>query len=197
MVRLEFVTLGLAFKWTCENSLKILISYEREGMVLSLKWCSMEAADQAIGKRDCGLTLCFFHSEVDDVFWFFFSVSLPLPQCLIFLDDPQAVSDILEKLVKEDNLLMAYQICFDLYESASQQFLSSVIQNLRTVGTPIASVPGSTNTGTVPGSEKDRWGNWLEKRQNCSVTVLLWWSLLFCVWLSISSSWVIPFKLGT
>ncbi|XP_015281393.1 PREDICTED: 26S proteasome non-ATPase regulatory subunit 1 [Gekko japonicus] len=76
-------------------------------------------------------------------------------QCLIFLDDPQAVSDILEKLVKEDNLLMAYQICFDLYESASQQFLSSVIQNLRTVGTPIASVPGSTNTGTVPGVEKE------------------------------------------
>uniref|UniRef100_A0A8C4GRC4 26S proteasome non-ATPase regulatory subunit 1 n=1 Tax=Dicentrarchus labrax TaxID=13489 RepID=A0A8C4GRC4_DICLA len=69
-------------------------------------------------------------------------------QCLIFLDDPQAVSDILEKLVKEDNLLMAYQICFDLYESASQQFLSSVIQNLRTVGTPIPAVPGSTNTGT-------------------------------------------------
>uniref|UniRef100_A0A8C8H532 26S proteasome non-ATPase regulatory subunit 1 n=1 Tax=Oncorhynchus tshawytscha TaxID=74940 RepID=A0A8C8H532_ONCTS len=76
-------------------------------------------------------------------------------QCLIFLDDPQAVSDILEKLVKEDNLLMAYQICFDLYESASQQFLSSVIQNLRTVGTPIPAVPGSTNTGTVPTLDKD------------------------------------------
>ncbi|CAB1314310.1 unnamed protein product [Coregonus sp. 'balchen'] len=76
-------------------------------------------------------------------------------QCLIFLDDPQAVSDILEKLVKEDNLLMAYQICFDLYESASQQFLSSVIQNLRTVGTPIPAVPGSTNTGTVPIPDKD------------------------------------------
>ncbi|MGH0168076.1 UNVERIFIED_CONTAM: hypothetical protein FKN15_067447 [Acipenser sinensis] len=76
-------------------------------------------------------------------------------QCLIFLDDPQAVSDILEKLVKEDNLLMAYQICFDLYESASQQFLSSVIQNLRTVGTPIPAVPGSTNTGTVPAADKD------------------------------------------
>uniref|UniRef100_A0AAZ1X944 26S proteasome non-ATPase regulatory subunit 1 n=1 Tax=Oreochromis aureus TaxID=47969 RepID=A0AAZ1X944_OREAU len=76
-------------------------------------------------------------------------------QCLIFLDDPQAVSDILEKLVKEDNLLMAYQICFDLYESASQQFLSSVIQNLRTVGTPIPAVPGSTNTGTVPTPDKE------------------------------------------
>lgn len=93
-------------------------------------------------------------------FFFFFPYSSLSPgQCLIFLDDPQAVSDILEKLVKDDNLLMAYQICFDLYESASQQFLSSVIQNLRTVGTPIASVPGSTNTGTVPGSEKDRWGD--------------------------------------
>lgn len=90
---------------------------------------------------------------------FFFCSSFSPAQCLIFLDDPQAVSDILEKLVKDDNLLMAYQICFDLYESASQQFLSSVIQNLRTVGTPIASVPGSTNTGTVPGSEKDRWGD--------------------------------------
>uniref|UniRef100_A0AAY5KFZ2 26S proteasome non-ATPase regulatory subunit 1 n=1 Tax=Esox lucius TaxID=8010 RepID=A0AAY5KFZ2_ESOLU len=76
-------------------------------------------------------------------------------QCLIFLDDPQAVSDILEKLVKEDNLLMAYQICFDLYESASQQFLSSVIQNLRMVGTPIPAVPGSTNIGTVPTPDKD------------------------------------------
>uniref|UniRef100_A0A8C9UAH9 26S proteasome non-ATPase regulatory subunit 1 n=1 Tax=Scleropages formosus TaxID=113540 RepID=A0A8C9UAH9_SCLFO len=76
-------------------------------------------------------------------------------QCLIFLDDPQAVSDILEKLVKEDNLLMAYQICFDLYESASQQFLSSVIQNLHTVGTPIPAVPGSTNTGTVASHDKD------------------------------------------
>lgn len=88
-------------------------------------------------------------------FSIFFSVPL---QCLIFLDDPQAVSDILEKLVKDDNLLMAYQICFDLYESASQQFLSSVIQNLRTVGTPIPAVPGSTNTGTVPTPDKDRCG---------------------------------------
>ncbi|KAJ6655483.1 hypothetical protein lerEdw1_005061, partial [Lerista edwardsae] len=87
-------------------------------------------------------------------------------QCLIFLDDPQAVSDILEKLVKEDNLLMAYQICFDLYESASQQFLSSVIQNLCTVGTPIASVPGSTNTGTVPGSEKE--GDTMETEEKAS-----------------------------
>lgn len=94
-------------------------------------------------------------------------------QCLIFLDDPQAVSDILEKLVKEDNLLMAYQICFDLYESASQQFLSSVIQNLRTVGTPLASVPGSTNTGTVPGSERERYAYLFLHRTNPAIFILV------------------------
>lgn len=108
--------------------------------------------------------LCLALSTCIRSFQLLYAYSLSPFQCLIFLDDPQAVSDILEKLVKEDNLLMAYQICFDLYESASQQFLSSVIQNLRTVGTPIASVPGSTNTGTVPGSEKDRYKYLLHHR---------------------------------
>lgn len=54
-------------------------------------------------------------------------------QCLIFLDDPQAVADILDKLIreKEESTLMAYQIAFDLYESATQQYLSRVLQALR------------------------------------------------------------------
>ena len=54
-------------------------------------------------------------------------------QCLIFLDDPQAVADILEKLIKgdEDSVLMAYQIGFDLYESATQQFLQRIQAALR------------------------------------------------------------------
>ena len=53
-------------------------------------------------------------------------------QCLIFLDDPQAVADILEKLLHEDEdkTLMGYQIGFDLYESATQQFLQQVNRNL-------------------------------------------------------------------
>jgi len=54
-------------------------------------------------------------------------------QCLIFLDDPLAVADILNKLVHgaEDSTLMAYQIAFDLYESATQQFLARVLQALK------------------------------------------------------------------
>lgn len=54
-------------------------------------------------------------------------------QCLIFLDDPLAVADILDKLIHgdQDCTLMAYQIAFDLYESATQQFLARVLQALK------------------------------------------------------------------
>ncbi|XP_050307174.1 26S proteasome non-ATPase regulatory subunit 1 [Anthonomus grandis grandis] len=54
-------------------------------------------------------------------------------QCLIFLEDPLSVAEILDKLVSgsEENQLMAYQIAFDLYESATQQFLERVMIALR------------------------------------------------------------------
>ncbi|CAH1111422.1 unnamed protein product [Psylliodes chrysocephalus] len=62
-------------------------------------------------------------------------------QCLIFLDDPLPVAEILDKLVsgKEDTELMAYQIAFDLYESATQQFLERVLVALRATA-PIPSL---------------------------------------------------------
>lgn len=54
-------------------------------------------------------------------------------QCLIFLDDPLAVAELLDRLSRgsQDCVLMAYQIAFDLYESATQQFLGRVLQALR------------------------------------------------------------------
>ncbi|KAI4470142.1 26s proteasome non-atpase regulatory subunit [Holotrichia oblita] len=54
-------------------------------------------------------------------------------QCLIFLDDASSVATILDKLIqeKEKSELMAYQIAFDLYESATQQFLERVLNTLR------------------------------------------------------------------
>ncbi|CAG9859898.1 unnamed protein product [Phyllotreta striolata] len=62
-------------------------------------------------------------------------------QCLIFLDDALAVAEILDKLVsgKEESELMAYQIAFDLYESATQQFLERVLVALRATA-PIPSL---------------------------------------------------------
>lgn len=56
-----------------------------------------------------------------------------MSQCLIFLDDPLSVAEILSKLAKgdEDSQLMAYQLAFDLYESATQQFLGRVLTALK------------------------------------------------------------------
>ncbi|KAL4219945.1 26S proteasome non-ATPase regulatory subunit 1 [Mactra antiquata] len=62
-------------------------------------------------------------------------------QCYIFLDDAQSVAEVLEKLVKgeETSVLMAYQIAFDMYDSATQQFLNRVQTALRaTAPAPIA-----------------------------------------------------------
>ena len=54
-------------------------------------------------------------------------------QCLIFLDEPLSVADVLEKLSAGSpaDSLMAYQIAFDMYESAKQQFLSRVLAAIR------------------------------------------------------------------
>lgn len=62
-------------------------------------------------------------------------------QCLIFLDDALAVAELLDKLSKgsQDCALMAYQMAFDLYESATQQFLGRVLQALRAT----APIPGA------------------------------------------------------
>ncbi|KAK6626505.1 proteasome regulatory particle base subunit [Polyplax serrata] len=64
-------------------------------------------------------------------------------QCLIFLDESQAVAEILDKLVKgsEHNVLMSYQIAFDLYESATQQFLGRVLHALKAT----APIPSATD----------------------------------------------------
>lgn len=52
---------------------------------------------------------------------------------MIYLDDPDQVADILQQLVRgtTDQMLMAYQIGFDLYESATQQFLNKIQDALR------------------------------------------------------------------
>ncbi|KAM3728462.1 26S proteasome non-ATPase regulatory subunit [Dirofilaria immitis] len=67
-------------------------------------------------------------------------------QCLIKLEKPDDVADILQRLVsnKGDNgVLLAYQIAFDLYENASQQFISKIEQSLiDNTPTEIASTSG-------------------------------------------------------
>ena len=51
-----------------------------------------------------------------------------ISQCLMFLDEPAAVAEILTNLLGKDSdsILLAYQIAFDLFENEQPQFLSNV-----------------------------------------------------------------------
>ncbi|GFO48120.1 26S proteasome non-ATPase regulatory subunit 1 [Plakobranchus ocellatus] len=79
-------------------------------------------------------------------------------QCYIFLDDAQAVADILVQLTKgsEDSALMAYQIGFDLYESATQQFLQHVQSALRAAAPAPIPVPKSQNSKKSASSSDEK-----------------------------------------
>jgi 26S proteasome regulatory subunit N2 len=74
-------------------------------------------------------------------------------QCLIFLEKPLVVAELLDKLIKseETQVLMAYQIAFDLYESATQEFLGQVLQALKKT----APVPSALISNLKPQGVKD------------------------------------------
>ncbi|XP_057333069.1 26S proteasome non-ATPase regulatory subunit 1 [Microplitis mediator] len=92
-------------------------------------------------------------------------------QCLIFLDDPLAVAELLDRLSRgtQECVLMSYQIAFDLYESATQQFLGRVLQALRATApipsalmvkpivkpTKAAETPAASSDASTSGTSKD------------------------------------------
>lgn len=67
---------------------------------------------------------------------------LSICQCLMFLDDPSTVANILDKLLKGDknDTLLAYQVAFDLFENEYQKFLLNVRDRL-----PEPAVAGALN----------------------------------------------------
>jgi 26S proteasome regulatory subunit N2 len=69
------------------------------------------------------------------------------------LDEPEQVASVLENLIKSNNILMAYQLGFDLYESATQQFLHKVKNLLKAlVNIP---QPMDTDSSSKPISSDD------------------------------------------
>lgn len=75
-------------------------------------------------------------------------------QCLIFLEDPMEVANLLDNLTKggDQLVLMAYQIAFDLYESACQEFLGQVLQALKAT----APIPSALVSNLKPQGIKDQ-----------------------------------------
>jgi 26S proteasome regulatory subunit N2 len=81
---------------------------------------------------------CFFFVQVLRLLVKVFQ-KLPSPdylsicQCLMFLDEPEGVASILEKLLRSENkddALLALQIAFDLVENEHQAFLLNVRDRL-------------------------------------------------------------------
>ena len=97
-------------------------------------------------------------------------------QCMIFLDDPQGVAEILENLLKspkDDSSLMAFQIGFDLYESAMQQFLQRIQAALRaTAPIPIPSptAPKPNSAASTKMSEDDDASTDMEEPSEPKIT---------------------------
>lgn len=80
-------------------------------------------------------------------------------QCLIFLEDPLKVAQLLDNLTKggDSLVLMAYQIAFDLYESACQEFLGKVLQALKaTAPIPSALVSNLKPQGIKEASKDEK-----------------------------------------
>ena len=78
-------------------------------------------------------------------------------QCLIYLDEPEQVASVLENLIRSNNALMAYQLGFDLYENATQQFLLKVRQLLKalvTVAQPMDTSDSAAATAETPAAVK-------------------------------------------
>lgn len=61
------------------------------------------------------------------------------------MDEPEQVASVLESLIRSNNILMAYQLGFDLYENATQQFLYKVKNLLKA----LVNIPQPMETDTV------------------------------------------------
>ncbi|XP_022733300.1 26S proteasome non-ATPase regulatory subunit 1 homolog A-like [Durio zibethinus] len=80
---------------------------------------------------------------------------LSTAQCLMFLDEPEGVANILEKLLHSENkedALLAFQVAFDLVENEQQAFLLNVRDRLSAPKSlPSESVQlGSRNPASAP-----------------------------------------------
>ncbi|TKR80597.1 hypothetical protein L596_014649 [Steinernema carpocapsae] len=79
----------------------------------------------------------FRTSVLDTLFRLFSELKEPdfvsMCECLIKLDKPKSVANILKRLVRNKNELVAYQLSFDLYENATQKFIDKIVKALSSV----------------------------------------------------------------
>ncbi|CAO2189289.1 unnamed protein product [Urochloa humidicola] len=82
---------------------------------------------------------------------------LSICQCLMFLNEPETVASILDKLISgsQDDTLLAYQTAFDLAENENQAFLLNVRNHLDALSSARAEPESrpAANTSTEPSAD--------------------------------------------
>nr|CAB3482441.1 unnamed protein product [Digitaria exilis] len=81
---------------------------------------------------------------------------LSICQCLMFLDEPETVASILDKLISgsNDDALLAYQTAFDLAENENQAFLLNVRNHLDALSSARSDADSrATNAATEPSGD--------------------------------------------
>ncbi|CAO2168426.1 unnamed protein product [Urochloa humidicola] len=82
---------------------------------------------------------------------------LSICQCLMFLNEPETVASILDKLISgsQDDALLAYQTAFDLAENENQAFLLNVRNHLDALSSARAEPDSrpAANTSTEPSAD--------------------------------------------
>ncbi|KAE8714553.1 26S proteasome non-ATPase regulatory subunit 1-like protein A [Hibiscus syriacus] len=82
---------------------------------------------------------------------------LSISQCLMFLDEPEGVANLLEKLLRSENkedALLAFQVAFDLVENEQQAFLLNVRDHLSASKT-LPSEPVQTGSADLAVAENE------------------------------------------
>ncbi|ERN01812.1 26S proteasome non-ATPase regulatory subunit 1 homolog A [Amborella trichopoda] len=106
--------------------------------------------------------------------------NLSICQCLMFLDEPEGVVSILEKLLKssnKDDALLAFQIAFDLVENEHQAFLLSVRDRLpdpkpqtsNRMNTEQTSENGASGSGVTQNGDAEAGGDVQMKEETVAV----------------------------
>lgn len=134
----------------------IMLSQDKDGMLSYAYRVSMQLIQNRTYRAELLRTLVKLYRELEKPDY------VQMCQCLIFLSDPNSVAEVLESLSQgsADEALMAYQIAFDMYESATQQFLNNVVQALRKTAPIPAAIHGGVSK--VPPIKEESDGEKME-----------------------------------
>ena len=91
-------------------------------------------------------------------------------QCLVFLEDTDAIAKLIYDLLKNNNTVYALQLAFDISESSNQDLVQRIIGALQTISAPPGSV-SQDGEATTNNNDDDNAGNNQQQQQQANSRV--------------------------